>query len=424
MIVARGEGPHLRDPNWYRVRYALAVQCIQIATMSNKDLAPRKEPRFRIRRGGSEVPDEAGWPANVHVEEGDWRKEFGEVTADTLSELYGNRTPAREHFDQAGRVAREAAEELVSSAAEMLQEEGWYWVRRKPPRFVRWKRALSPGRITGRQPVLDSELVRFLSWVVEPAAVVLLFSAWLAEDEEGFPLAQLQDAIGGPRAPGFFAPLDRRKREAGGVDWLIAYVARLLYDERQSTRGIRAQASLGRTQLRSPRESSFRVQYNLACLFSRLASMAARGNNREGAGQFLSIAAVQLEKALFRLPDEQRDRLASWAAEDPGLATLRRQRSGEFAEIVTRWGVGDKQESKLDDPILIQRLKYDPGSEILDVYLLDGGKKQYVGVPPNVIDALLAPLPGADAGTRRKERRTRERAFLKAVERDYPSLRP
>jgi hypothetical protein len=446
MIAARGSGPHLRDPNWYRVRYALAVQFIELATMSNEaPRASRKAPRFRIRRGAAErprirrgtaerTPVELGWPSEIQNEDGQWSKEFGEVTADTLSELYRNRAPGREHFEQAASAARQAAEELVASASETLEEAGWHWVGRRPPRFVRWKRAISPMRIGRRRPVVDRELIRFLSWVVEPASVALLFSAWLVEEEAaslpgeaGFPFAAFKQAIGGRREPD---ALDRRDRAWDGEteridgDWLIAYLARLVYEPPQDTRGARAQARLGRTQLRRSREPSFRVQYNLACLFSRLVRAAEQQGDREGESQFVSIAAGQLERALFRLPDEQRNRLAKWAEEDPGLTTLRKRREAEFAEIIARWGAGDKQEMRLDDPVLLDRIRYDPGSALLDVYLIEGTKRRYGGVPQSVIDSLFGPLPDDHEGDEREARRTMEKAFIEKIERDYPPIRP
>jgi hypothetical protein len=424
MIVARGNGPHLRDPNWYRVRYALAVQCIEIATLSAEaSFASKKESRFRVRWGGDESQEEPGWPVDIQAKDGQWCKEFGEATADTLSELYKNRAPGQEHFEQAAKSARQEAEELAVSAADMLEETGWNWVGRKPPRFVRWKRALSPTRITRRRPVLDKELTLFLSWVVEPAAVVLLFSARLVEGS--LSLSRVKEAIGpGPRSPEFFKPLDRRKREAGGEDWLIDYLARLVYDWPVDTRSARAQARLGRTQLRDPRQPSFRVQYNLACLFSRLMLAASKDGDRDGEDLFASFAAGQLEKALFRLPDEQRAHLAKWAKVDPGLATLRTECATEFEEIITRWGPGDKQEKLLEDAASISRVKYDPGSKILDVYLRDGPTRQYGNVPQSVFDSLDTAVPEGDEKDERKARLAIEKSFLEMIERDYPPLRP
>jgi hypothetical protein len=445
MIAARGDGPHLSDPNWYRVRYALAVQFIELATLSTAPPhIPEGGPRSWTRRGserlrrrksvGQEALGSQGWPEGIEKEDGDWRDDFGDVTADTLGDLFLNRAAGREHLDQAAKSARLAAEELLAAASGTLERAGWFWVGRRPPRFVRWKRAISPRRIARRAPVLDRELVRFLSWVVEPASVTLLFSAWLVEERgvegEGpvrFPFAEFKQAITGHREP---EALDRRERLYDGSkdrvrrDWLIAYLARLIFEPPQHTLGARVQARLGRTQLRSSREPSFRVQYNLACLFSRLVEMANHNGDSEGASQFMSIAAGQLERALFRLPEEQRNRLAKWAETDPGLALLRDQRAGEFAEIITRWGAGDKQERRLDDPILLRRLRYDPGSALLDVYMLDGTKRRYGGVPQSVVDSLFGPLPKAHAGSEREARREMEKAFVENLERDYPPIRP
>lgn len=444
-VDARSSGPHRRDPNWYRARYALAVQFIELATLADEpSTSSKREPKFRIRRGAAdrtlirrkptEAPlDELGWPTAIQDEEGKWRKEFGEVTADTLGELYRNRAPGREHLNRAVQSARQVAEDLVAEASETLEEAGWHWVARRPPRFVRWQRAISPMRITHRRPVLDSELIRFLSWVVEPASVVLLLSAWLEEEESvsrfgshDFPFVGLREAIIGRREPG---ALDRRDRAWDGdqeridPDWLIAYLARLVYEPARATRGARAQARLGRTQLRRSREPSFRVQYNLACFFSRLVPAVEARGDRTAEGEYLSIAAGQLERALFRLPDERRDRMAKWADKDPGLATLRERRAAEFAEIIARWGPSDRRDWRLDEPAFLQRISYDPGSALLDLHFLDGRKKRYGGVPQTVIDSLFGPPPEGHEGNEREARRKMEETFIELIERDYPPIR-
>jgi hypothetical protein len=424
VIVARGMGPHLRDPNWYRVSYALAVQCLEIATTSKSASTSPAKRGPRIRKpwgGGAEKDAQPGWPAEIDAKDGEWRSAFGDATAETLIELYENRAPGKEHFDQAALAARRAVEELIASAAAMLEEAGWQWVGRRPPRFVRWRRKFSPARITGRRPLLDRELVRFLSWVVEPASVVLLFSAWLVEGTN-FPMAELKAAIGPKPVE---RPLERRKRSRDPEGWLIAYLARLVFDWPQDpARRVRAQARLGRTRYRAPREPSFRVQYNLACLFSRLAGAEEEKGDTKGAKQFISIAAGQLEKALLHLPDDQRAWLVSWAKIDPGLDDLRRMRGREFAETIARWGAGDKEEEKLEHSTRIDRIKYDPGSEILDIYFRDGRKKQFGGVPKGVLYRLTKPTLPAEREDEEKAREEVEEEFLEMIELHYPPIRP
>jgi hypothetical protein len=403
MIVAHGQGPHPLDPNWYRARYALAVNMLGLASLY-------AESATWFKRG-----QDIGWPRGIGrakaiplqrgLEKVLPQEAFGEETDMLIGNLHRERDFAKAPFEDPAAAAREEAEELVGDSANLLLGAGWRWVARRPPRFVRWKRA--PGRWLSRSPQPDQELIRFLSWVVEPASVILAFSAWSLAGRS-FPLERLDKALAERQE---YDPLDRRSRELEGEQWLFDYLGRLAYDTPLGTAPTaRAQARLGRTRYRRPRSPSFRVHYNLACLFSRVSLVAKQYGDEAGEGRFLSLSSVQLENALLHLPDEQRERLVRWACDDPGLAGLREARGNQFAQTVARWGARRRKRLQLDDK-RFRFVEYDFVVHTLEVEFADGRRRQYAGVPERSFAEMERSQSAGDY-------------FVDEIKGNYPPMRP
>ena len=381
MIVARGNGPHLSDPTWYRVRYALAVQCLQLATLRTQS-----------------DEDEVGWPDGMAKGPGEWRKAYGLETASLLSSLYTDRASADSHLIDSAEATMKEAADLVASAAHVLEWAGWRWVGREPPAYVRHLNVLSLPGIRPFNPGRDLELARFLSRVVEPAAVILLFSAWALEavadgdqarlpNLDFFTYEEIRDTLAPSHSP-LPPPVDRCARADRGSGWLLDYLAGLSADWQLETGYPRhSRGFLGRRLLGAPRPVSFRVLYDLACLFSRLALVARRRKDDRTEHSFLSIAGAQLEKVLFDTPDHQRTDFLALAQADPGLAGLRMLREKEFARIVTRWGPVNQYSVDLflDDSTIF---RYYRASQAMDVEFADGSSYRYLEISPDIFEAL------------------------------------
>ena len=203
------------------------------------------------------------------------------------------------------------AKALIESTSAVLAEIGWRWVGRRPPWFASWyKRAPAwlwrAVRRFFRRPrrrtiVGDWELAKFLADTVEPAAVALWWSARVADKKKmtAPPNKKLP-----PRKP-----LDRRAPINDA--WLRAYLDELAAGQRKRSALARALAWLGVSRWRPPREPTYRVQYNLACLFSRLAVAL------ETSALFDRSAAC-LEQSLAGATGPRRGEAARWALRHPG----------------------------------------------------------------------------------------------------------
>lgn len=218
--------------------------------------------------------------------------------------------------------AERLAWELLTTTRANLARAGWRYPRRPPTLRTRWWRRLTfrAGPL-GRAPTVAA----FLDSTLEPATVVLIWSARVAQNEE-VPLA----SVTRPDPAGI---MDRRSKDP---NWLESYLADLVGERppRMSRSwSVRATAWLGYRRWQESGEPSYRVRYNLACLYSRLATRAAiatPSHKRYGA---LERSAKQLERALVDTGGERRAHLARWAWRDPGLAGLRAGDLERFREI-------------------------------------------------------------------------------------------
>jgi hypothetical protein len=208
---------------------------------------------------------------------------------------------------------------LVVTARDELSRLGWRWLGRRPPGYAQRLRRVSSA---------NRRLAAFLADVLEPATVVLYFSC-VVEEEEKFEI----DGLDRPRPSKQL--VDRKAGSREGKDrvsqeWLRAYLHELMAPA-QAPSGAwkRAAARIGVTRWRQPSKTNYRVQYNLACLFSRLAEKASPDDRAE---RYVSRAAEQLELCLSQLAGVPYRALFDWAQRDPGLAELRRSRPKIFAE--------------------------------------------------------------------------------------------
>jgi len=180
-------------------------------------------------------------------------------------------------------------------------------------------------------------------------------------------------------------------------EWLISYLARLVADwSPVASPRERVEARLWRTDLRRPKAVSFRVRYNLSCLFSRLASLAHERSDDLSMSRYLAIAELQLEHALFSLEEGRRNDLVSWADTDPGLSGLRSKRASEVAGIVARWGPRDRQAMEpLERSDAIRGVSYDADTEEMELVFADGSRYRYLGVSKATHESLIeAASPG------------------------------
>jgi hypothetical protein len=259
----------LADPTWYRIEYALAAQRLHVAT----------------ERGRPQVAAES---------------ELGPRVQRVMRDLVGGR-PIRLRLEE---VERDALA-LVGQTSAVLAKAGWRWVGRRPRWYVRAVRRAYMRIRRPRSPRPDGQLLEFLDRTLEPAAVVLVSSCRV---EQG----QLSDVSALDRGDEALPPLDRRAF-FDSYDWVGRYVAELLREP-----------SPGRRR-RSP---TYRVHYNLACLFSRRAMRL--GDDRPD----LAIAEEQLRRAFAVIGGTLRERMCQWAWRDPGLEGMRRASRTEFEAIV------------------------------------------------------------------------------------------
>lgn len=309
-------GTPAQDPTWYRIRYSLAAQRLHTASAGD----------YRV------LSD-------------DWKPSdaLGEETRNLIDGLRKRLEPAMEEeavkdgFITAGADARGLLADIVG----VLDASGWRWVGRRPAWIVRvwhrlWSRLLhrlSRRRWSRRPAVIDFRLANFLDTVVEPATVALLLSARVGQGwrPKVTALASTSDRESSQRE--MAGPLDRRDREVSD-SWLECYLEQLLASEPARPRlWKRLLARLGVARFRQRAPLGYRVEYNLACLFSRLVPFYEE-TMEVGRPNLVDLAATHLQRSIGAAAGRRRKRVASWAWQDPGLAGLRGRNRRLFEIIV------------------------------------------------------------------------------------------
>ncbi len=234
------------------------------------------------------------------------------------------------------------ARELVEMATQELRRLGWKWVGSRPRWYAR--------RLRLRNSTEDRHLGEFLDGALEPAAVIVYWSAvverdgWQALDfllstyhREGR-LARLRSLLTWHqvRDGGRWLNRGRIARRRGGVNaaWLQRYLRVLREtDPKLRDHGRGLHAGLGLMRVPPLSGPNYRVRYNLACLFCRLANLRLEGE----AGfvdELFDEAIAQLSLCLEGARGRQREEIVSWAERDPSLMPLREARHDRFESIV------------------------------------------------------------------------------------------
>jgi hypothetical protein len=223
-----------------------------------------------------------------------------------------------------------SAEALVVlvKITEELRRLRWYWVGRRPPWYLRW---IGPRRRQRRREYM--RLAEFLDQVVEPATVVLYYSCLIEEGK----LKELPELTSDPKGPFRRSKVRKGENAKYGelVDsgWPKAYLSYLRTWQPAKPRPHwkrplaltgwlirRGLGWIGIPNLRQPAEPSYRVRYNVACMFSRLAPHLKGEKDREAC---LYEAGTQLRLCMAALSGERRAGIAEWAQKDPALTALR-----------------------------------------------------------------------------------------------------
>jgi hypothetical protein len=224
--------------------------------------------------------------------------------------------------------------ELIESTAKELRRLGWRWVGTGPSRLVRWMR-----RRRGTEYV---KLGAFLDTELEPATVVLHWSCRVIEGDWEWAERALAGCL--PKLPGGrrnvitrlmiasrrrrlrLRQVDRRRlnlrRRHEDEAWLEDYLAVLAapHSWRRPPVG-RLLIKLGLSRLRPVPTPTYRVHYNLACLYSRLATRRTAADPQ--GKKHLDDALAQWKMCLGVATSRQEETLREWAAKDPGLKALR-----------------------------------------------------------------------------------------------------
>ena len=166
----------LADPTWYRIEYSLAAQRFHAAG-TPEDAATKQDEETFVGAPGELTKDEVN------------------KLKDEVNKLTGQRSSASVPDDDGFAKAELEALKLIRVTADVLAEMGWRWAGRQPSWYVSWSERVpaSFGRLVRRlrrKPrrrsiIGDWPLAKFLDRTVEPAAVLLVWSARIERGTEG-----------------------------------------------------------------------------------------------------------------------------------------------------------------------------------------------------------------------------------------------
>jgi hypothetical protein len=287
---------YVEDPIVYRIAYSRIAQLLHLAT---------------------------------EAENGDGEKKLDNHVRDVLDKLPGSGPPLSR--EEAAVTALRESVALIERTRAELVELGWMYVGWTPSRGKRWIRTVKGERL---------RLAEFLDQVVEPATVVLCFSAEIENLEPG---ELIEEPILKPKfSP---EPLDRRVvdlqdktflEEDVDQEWLRSYLGYLAITPPREQRD-----RPERFGWKAVPDVNYRVRYNLACLYSRIGARQYLARSDELPETFRR-AAVQLRLAIGGAELGERQALAAWARRDPALLPLQQSFPQLFSSAVAGPGTSDE----------------------------------------------------------------------------------
>jgi len=299
------------DPVTFRVEYSLLVQQLHALTVTEQSELPAERPLMSDATVATAVE---ATQRLVHAQgEGAARERVDDLM----------RPLVEDDVDPSQALA------LVERSVHTLRRLGWAWVGSRPPWYRRW----FPRRQSG-----GDRLGEFLDRVVEPAAVVVYFSCRVERGDWN------PERFLDRRLPKRMLKRQRfaRRWHRNRAQWLDHYLDVLRQPRPpRPSRPYRFVAWLGFTRFRPAPRTGYRVRYNLACLYSRLALRAQAGiktvdetERFDYVRAFAGEAATHLSLCLAEARLAERETIAQWAWSDPALTMLRLVDEDGFAAIV------------------------------------------------------------------------------------------
>jgi hypothetical protein len=297
------------DPIAYRISYSRIAQTLHL-----KSVEKQKDEEEQVEQENDAKKTAAKKTGGS--KEAPAKRPRRKTVAELVKELVGEE-PAQ---DKPADIEADALK-LIEDAGNELTELGLPFVGRtwgKVRRAVRW-----------REP---KRLARFLDEVLEPATVVLYFSARI---ENGHRDAWLLD----PARPD--TPPDRRRRESDQEAWLKDYLGYLVKE------GSSEGPSLPSRFWKDAEGVNYRVLYNIACMYARLGAPRTKSKGKtEMADAALSLALEHLASAISGAHGSERRALSEWSRVDPALKPLREgDREKGFEEALKAAMFADDEEA-------------------------------------------------------------------------------
>jgi hypothetical protein len=292
--------PYDEDPIAYRIDYSRIAQSLHLESVT-AEAAPgvgaEKKPTPKDPKSPAKKPAPKKPAPDVAA------------VARVVEKLIGPNPPPPDD-------AVKEALALVLRARRELYHLGWKWVGWTP----RWTWREVVGRL--RHPIHGTEIRRlatFLDQILEPATVVLYFSARIAKSE----LAALpsRDSSGRLKRGPFDLPGGAGASRRDESAWTDRYLQILLCERKDGRPGIPM-------KWKPSAAVNYRVRYNLACMYSRLGEVPQ--------------SLDQLRQAVTLAKGRDRQALVEWAKKDPALTAARHAPKDGFAEALSAAAAADE----------------------------------------------------------------------------------
>jgi hypothetical protein len=278
---------YVDDPIAYRIAYSQVAQKLHLASIPEGHRHPILESLGLKLRQEGEPPEPP------------------EPVTNAVTGLVGSQSPPH----QLGEIETEALKLIADTRAELVElgmsTVGWNWGK------VQTKRRF-------RDPL---RLVEFLDQILEPATVVLYFSARIQNGHrEQWLLDPPQPELPPERKDGDLGEMGVGDGKGSGFLWLRDYLGSLCNG------GAKKEPRWFGFQRKNTEPINYRVRYNLACLYARYGAPQEPPGSSEGLeadDQALNMALGHLGAAIIYAHGRERKALTAWAVADPALRPLR-----------------------------------------------------------------------------------------------------